>query len=154
MKKLLTFLLTLLMLCAPALAEAPYESVRLEFEDGFALSLPADWVSYAVSPELAEAGYLYCLGSADGARLMYIQRWNTDCADLDELRALLEDRDEILLRSDMDDSAFLMYNFAEQDCSGCATLLNDSILNLIFLPQSDADNMLIAATILESYEAL
>lgn len=154
MKKMLISLLALLTLGAFALAEAPYASVRLEFEDGFALSLPADWVSYAVTPEQADAGYLYCLGSADGARLMYIQRWNTDCADMGELRAALEDRDEIILRSDGDESAFLMYNFAEQDCSGCVTLLDGSILNLIFLPQSDAENMMIAATILESYEAL
>lgn len=154
MRRLLISILALLILGSFALAEAPYESVRVAFEDGFALSLPADWVSYEVTEDLAQEGYLYCLGSADGTRLMYVQRWKSDCADLGELRTALEDRSEIVLRSEEEENTFLMYNFAEQDCSGCATLLEDSVLNLIFLPQSDPENMMIAATILESYEVL
>ena len=75
--------------------------------------------------------------------------------DLDALREMLSARDEIVLREGSEDQTdFLMYNFVEEDCSGCATLLGDRVLNLLFIPQSDADNMLIAATVMESYEAV
>lgn len=152
MKKIICCLLAALLLGTCALSEALYESVQLRFEDGFSLSVPADWVSYEVAPELEEDGYLYCLGSADGARLMYVQRWGTTCQTMDELQSLLEQRQEIVLRAAAEDSPFLMYNFSESDGSGCATLLNGDILNLVFIPQSDAENMLIAATIMESFE--
>lgn len=153
MKKFLCILLSMLMLGSFALAEDGFNTVKVTFEDGFSLDIPSDWVRYELTDDLVELGYLYCLGSADGERLMYIQRGNTNCTDIDALRTLLEGRDEIILRTeDAADSAFLTYNFANQDASGSATLLDGTILNLIFLPQSDADNMLIAATILESYE--
>ena len=157
MKKMICCILALLAICTAALGEAPYEAIRLNFEDGFSLSLPADWVSYEVSDELSEQGFLYCLGSADAARLMYIQRWSTDCADLDELKAELELRDEIALGSSLASASgtpFLMYSFSEADCSGCMTLLDGDVLNLLFLPQSDDDAMLIAATVMDSYTAL
>ncbi len=147
----------LAMLIIPAQAESDDETVRIEFEDGFALSVPADWVSYDVSEAFEELGYRYCLGSADGERLMYIQFWDTECTTLYELETVLSAREEIVLRTDGEsaaDSTFLMYNFADEDLSGGATLLDGVILNLVFSPQSDADNMLIAATILESYEEL
>ena len=153
MKKMVCCLLALIALIAPATAEDVCDSVRVAFEDGFSLSLPADWVRYDVAPELSEAGFIYCLGSADGARLMYVQRWNTGCADLSELEASLSSRPEIELRtsvSDGESAGFLTYNFTDADCSGCATLFDGTVLNLLFLPQSDAENMLLAATIMES----
>ena len=154
MKRILCCLLTFLAFAMPALSESTYHSVRLEFEDGFSLSIPADWVSYEVAPELQEQGYLYCLGSQDGARLMYVQLWPSSCADLNELQSQLETRDDIILRptGSEEESPFLLYNFAEGDCSGCMTLLDGNVLNLLFTPQSDADNMLIAATVMESYQ--
>ena len=86
--------------------------MRLTFEDGFSLSVPADWVSYEVPDELADEGYCYCLGSTDGERLMYIQLWPTSCEDLDALREMLSVRDEIVLREGSEDQTdFLMYNF-------------------------------------------
>lgn len=155
MRRMAAVLIALAALCAAAAAETLYDTVRLTFEDGFSLSVPADWVSYEVPDELADEGYCYCLGSADGERLMYIQLWPTSCEDLDALREMLSVRDEIVLREGSEDQTnFLMYNFVEEDCSGCATLLGDRVLNLLFIPQSDADNMLIAATVMESYEAV
>lgn len=152
MKRLLCCLLALMMLIPVCLAEEPFDSARVTFEDGFSLSLPADWVSYAVDPALAELGYIYCLGSVDGERLMYIQRWAAGVTDIEALSAHLESRDEIELRSDANGD-FLMYSFVGADCSGCATVLDGSVLNLLFLPQSDSENMLIAATVLESFSA-
>ena len=157
MKKMICCILALLTICAAALGEMPYETVRLDFEDGFSLLLPADWVSYEVPGELSEQGFLYCLGSADGAQLMYVQRWSTGCSDLDELKADLELRDEISLGSNLESASgapFLMYSFTEADCSGCMTLLDGDVLNLLFLPQSDDDAMLIAANVMDSYAVL
>ena len=151
LKKMLC-LLVVLILALPALAETPYDSVRVRFEDGFSLSLPSDWVSYEVSPEEAKSGIIYCLGSADAERLLYIQRWSADFEDIDALRAELEADSNLVLRSDSTaTSPFLMYNLADSDASGCITLFADGVLNLLFLPQSDAENMLLAATIIESY---
>lgn len=156
MKKLLCLLLALLSLTVPALAESAPQSVRLAFEDGFSLSLPSGWVCYDVAPELAADGYIYCLGSTDGAHLMYIQRWASDLNTLEDLVAVLENRNEIELRStNTSDSgnAFLMYHFSGSDSCGGMLLHDGSILNLIFTPQSDNALMITAATALASFSA-
>ena len=152
MKKLFCILFALLLLVSAASAEASYESVRVEFDAGFSLDLPADWVSYEVPAELTDDGFIYCLGSADGQRLMYVQRWDMVFTDLSALHSVLSQRPEIVLRTDTAtaDGSFLLYNFVDGDCSGCATLVNNTPINLLFLPQSDADYMLIAASILSS----
>lgn len=150
MKRFLCCLLALLILIPAAFAEQA-DSVNVTFEDGFMLSLPVDWVSYEVAPELQENGFIYCLGSADGAQLMYIQRWTTDIADIEALRSALESRDEIKLSTAQASDDFLLYSFNDSDCSGCAALLDGSVLNMLFMPQSDSQMMLIAATALASF---
>ena len=55
MKKLLCCLLALIALLPAVLAEGA-GTVNVTFEDGFSLSLPADWVSYEVAPELQDIG--------------------------------------------------------------------------------------------------
>jgi len=148
MKKLLCCLLALISLFAFCSAEGLYDSVQLTFEDGFTLRLPSDWVSYEVAPELAESGYIYCLGAADGSQLLYIQRWASDMESIDDLAAALEGRSEIKNHTTgVSDSGtpFLMYNFADADASGCMQLFDGSILNFIFTPQSSNDLMLTAA---------
>lgn len=154
MKRLLCCLLALISLIPFTLAEEPYDSVNVTFEDGFTLPLPADWVSYAVDPALAEQGYIYCLGSADGAQLMYIQRWSTGLTDMGSLREAMASRDEIELRdSENTDGDSLFYSFTAADASGCMLLYESSILNLVFTPQSDANLMLTAAMIAEGFHA-
>lgn len=154
MKRLLCCLLALISLIPFTLAEEPYDSVSVTFEDGFTLPLPADWVSYAVDPTLSEQGYIYCLGTTDGAQLMYIQRWATDLTDMNALRDAMAARDEIELRdSENTDSASLFYSFTAADASGCMLLYEGSILNLVFTPQSDASLMLTAAMVAEGFKA-
>lgn len=151
LKKTLCLLLLAALFTLPAFAETPESTVRVQFEDGFSLSLPTDWVSFEVSPEDAEVGVMYCLGNADASRLLYVQRWSAPFSDLDALRAALEGDSNVVLRSDADSSSpFLMYNLASSDASGCIALFADGVLNLLFTPQSDADYMLTAATIMES----
>lgn len=153
MKKLLCAMLIFTLLSA-ACAETLYDCVRIRFEDGFSLSVPADWVSYEVSDTDAAQGYLYCFGSADGNRLMYIQRWAADYASIEDLQTDLETSENIVLRSASvtgNGIEFLMYNFSEYDASGCMTIYEGSVVNLLFLPQSDPENMLIAAATMESF---
>ena len=153
MKRILCCLIAILMLSVTALSETSANTVRLEFENGFSLSLPSDWGSFAVSPELKEAGFIYCLGSADAAQLMYIQNLEGEYANFDALQAVFETRPEIVLRSTVEAASgrpFLLYNFAEEDCSGCAALYEGSVINLLFMPRSDADFMLTAAAIIDS----
>ena len=152
MKRLICCIL-ILMMCT-ACAEALYDTVRVTFEDGFSLSVPSDWVSYQVCEENAQDGYLYCLGTSDGSRLMYIQRWAAEYADLEALQADLEACPDITLRSasvNAQGVEFLMYNFTDLDASGCMTFCEDSVINLLFIPQSDTENMLIAASTMESF---
>jgi len=155
MKKLLCAVLVFIMLICAAGAETLYDCVRIRFEDGFSLSVPADWVSYEVTEEDCASGFLYCLGSADGSRLMYIQRWAADYTDIETLQADLESGENLTLRSASVNSEgveFLMYNFTDSDASGCMTIHENSVVNLLFLPQSDAENMLIAASTMESFD--
>lgn len=155
MKKILVCLLALLMLGSFAFAEMPYESIRMEFEDGFALDLPSDWMRYDVDAELADRGFIYCLGASDASRLLYVQRWAADYATLSELQEDLAAQENVSIGANISENAtFLMYTITDSDCSGCMTLFDGSVLNLLFTPQSDAENMLIAATIIESYESL
>lgn len=151
MKKIICCIFALLLALA-ALAEAPDASMRVTFEDGFSLELPDDWVSFEVDSAAANAGVLYCLGAPDASKLMYVQRWASDFAALSDLENAVEARDDLQLRSSVA-SDFVMYNFIDADCTGCMTLFNGSVLNLIFLPQSSSDFMLTASHIMESFKA-
>ena len=155
MKRLLCLLLTLMLLIPAALCEdAAYVTRKVAFEDGFTLEIPSDWVSFALDPALTDSGFIYCLGSADAEKLMYIQRWPADASTLDELRASIEDREEIKLHeSDASaDGDFIFYSFVDSDASGCMTLFDGAVLNFIFQPQSDPSTMLIAAFLTSTAE--
>ena len=147
-------LLALLMalVCVSGSAEALYEAVRVDFEDGFSLTVPADWVSFEANGEALEHGILYVLGSADGARQMYVQQWDTQYETLSQLEEALRERDDLQLLNpeSIGSNAFLMYGFTDRDCTGCLTVHSGTVLNLMFAPQSDAEFMAIVATIMDS----
>ena len=154
MKKMICCLLLMLLLLPAALGEMLYDTVEVSFEEGFTLTLPADWVCYEVQPSLCEEGYLYCLGSADTSRLMYIQYRKAEYADLESLQSDLEACSGLVLRSasvNPQGTEFLMYTLDSGDASGCMTLFDEGVLNFLFIPQSDNANMLIAATVMDSY---
>ena len=140
--------LLIFLLALPALAAG--DTVRMDFEDGFSLELPSQWVTFEVPDVLSDQGIAYMLGTPDAARVVYIQLWNTQYESLDALRADLSKREDIDLPAAQEDGSFLIYNFTGQDTSGCLTLHNDHVLNLMFKPQSDPDGMAIAAKIMES----
>ena len=153
LKKWMAALLAALMLLTlPALGEAAYESVRINFEGGFSLSLPSDWVSFEADGEAMEHGVGYVLGTVDGSRLLYIQQWQTEHSTLAELEEALRAREDVqvLTGDNSGNNAFLMYGMNDRDCTGCLTIHSGSVLNLMFTPQSDQEYMAVAAAIMDS----
>ena len=136
--------------------EASEDGVCVEFEDGFVLTLPDGWLSYPVSDEAAETGVLYCLSDAEAAHWLYIQKWVTDCAALNELNALISRaaHPQSSTIHAFNGTDFIVYDLAEGDVSCCAVLIDGSALNFVFTPQSDAEYMATAVQIISSYAAL
>lgn len=147
----------------PEATEAPEEEpaaeptyLTLAFEDGFSLELPADWLHYEVSDEMAQSGVLYCLSDAAANRWLYIQSWITDCADIDALCALIQETAQPQTSGvyEFNGTQFVVYDLTDEDVSCCAALLNDRVLNFVFTPQSDSDFMVIAARIIGTFTVL
>ena len=147
----------------PEATEAPEEEpaaeptyLTLAFEDGFSLELPADWLHYEVSDEMAQSGVLYCLSDAAANRWLYIQSWSTDCADIDALCALIRETAQPQTSGvyEFNGTQFVVYDLTDEDVSCCAALLNDRVLNFVFTPQSDSDFMVIAARIIGTFTVL
>ena len=136
--------------------DAAQGSVTLAFEDGFSLELPADWLHYEVSDEMAQSGVLYCLSDAAGERWLYIQSWTTDCADIHALCALIQQTAQPQTSGvyEFNGTQFVVYDLTEGDVSCCAALLGDRVLNFVFTPQSDSDFMVIAARIIGTFTVL
>lgn len=146
---------------APAASAAPAETaapdtVRIGFEDGFALELPEGWQYHPTTQEMKDQGVAYCLSDADGAGWLYVQIWNTDCADINDLKALIDRTADIQTSGiyGFNDTDFVVYDLIESDVSCCASLLGGRVLNLVFTPQSDAGFMAVAAQILNTFERL
>lgn len=175
MKKTLILLFSLLMLLGMACAEpavteavdatpeasiapteAPNESVILGFEDSFCLELPAGWKYYAITEDMAAQGVLYCLSDESAQRWLHIQSWNTDCADIDALKNLI-DRTAAPQTSGVytfNGTDFVIYDLVEGDVSCCAALLDGRVLNFVFTPQSDAAFMATATQVIGSFGVL
>ena len=165
MKKIFCLLMAL-MLCAgfaafaeteiqPAEIAAPavIETVALAFEDGFALDLPADWKYYPLNAEMAEMGVIYCLSDAAGERWMYIQKWQSDCADMDQLLEVISgasDPGNSGIR-DFNGTEFIIYNIAAENVSCCAAMVDGEVLNFVFTPQDDMDFMAQAVQIIGTF---
>ena len=141
---------------AQAEAAAAQSTVTLAFEDGFSLELPADWLHYEVSDEMAQSGVLYCLSDADAGRWLYIQSWSTDCADIDALCTLIRETAQPQTSGvyEFNGTQFVVYDLTDVDVSCCAALLNGRVLNFVFTPQSDVDFMVIAARIIGTFTVL
>ena len=136
--------------------DAAQSAVTLAFEDGFSLELPADWLHYEVSDEMAQSGVLYCLSDAAAERWLYIQSWTTDCADIHALCALIQQTAQPQTSGvyEFNGTQFVVYDLTEGDVSCCAALLGDRVLNFVFTPQSDSDFMVIAARIIGTFTVL
>ena len=75
MKKILTLIaaLVMLMACIPAVAQnALFEGKWVQFEGGFELHIPSDWVAFEVTEAEQAQGIIYTAGSEDETRLMQL----------------------------------------------------------------------------------
>ena len=73
MKKMLALALALLLGCASAMAQnALFEGKWVQFEGGFELYIPSDWVAFEVTEAEQAQGIIYTAGSEDETRLMQL----------------------------------------------------------------------------------
>ena len=74
MKKMLALALALLLLgCASAMAQnALFEGKWVQFEGGFELYIPSDWMAFEVTEAEQAQGIIYTAGSEDETRLMQL----------------------------------------------------------------------------------
>lgn len=164
MKKIICMLLALMLMGCAAFAQevapeqasasaVPVEFITIGFEDGFCLSLPSDWLHYPITEDMANDSVLYCLSSADASRWLYIQSWETDCTNVQDLHALISEiaQPENSGIYSFNQTDFVVYDLVDSDVSCCSVLLNGGALNFVFTPQSDSDFMLIAAQIISSF---
>ena len=150
-KKWICALMALMMMFGLAMAEtAP---VRIGFEEGFMLELPAGWLYHEVTEEMAQQGVLYSLSDAEGARQLSIQSWESDCESIDALLELVNNASSPAKsgKYNFNDSEFVVYDLEDSDVSCCATLMDGCILNFVFTPQSDAEFMVTAAQVIGSF---
>lgn len=79
-----------LMLCSVASAEEmPFEGTWVQFEDGFQVSLPSDWLQIETTDEMLENGIFYVAASPDGARTVQIAWAETQVTTIEDLQAAL-----------------------------------------------------------------
>ena len=152
MRKIALLLAALMLMCF-ACAESAGDTIHLRFEEGFSLDVPAGWAAFDVPEELAEADCTHCLGAPDGSRLMYVQQTEFS-GDHDALRDALLAQGGVTVTSDMQTQAgtrFLVFETSDGTVSGCATLCGGTALRLLFLPKSDAEYLVTAAAIMESF---
>lgn len=68
MKKFFALLLMIAMLLTgAALAEAPFEGVWVQFDTGFEVFMPGEWLEIEVTEEMLAGGIFYAACSPDGA---------------------------------------------------------------------------------------
>lgn len=74
MKKFFALLLMLLtvMMAGAAMAEAPFDGVWVQFEDGFEILMPGDWMEIEATEDMLASGIFYAACSPDGANTVQI----------------------------------------------------------------------------------
>ena len=132
------------------------EDFELWFEEGFSLTLPEGWVSYAVSDLDRAGGVRYALGDGSGERSLYIQFTDTSIKDVGALSEAVEATDGLNQTGDLNFGGvdFVAFIDATQNASSCATILNGMLTVFVFTPQTDSDFMLTASRVMESFNVL
>ena len=77
MKKFLGLVAAMMMMTFAfgAMAEAPFEGAWVQFDAGFEIYLPNDWLELEIAEEDMEAGIYYAVCSPDGAHVVQLT-WN------------------------------------------------------------------------------
>lgn len=157
MKKLLSAVLVALLIfgCAAALAEsappegAAFEGTWIQFEDGFEIYLPSDWLVMDPTEEMKTAGIFYSVSSPDSTRNMSVA-WAeatgiTAIGDLQAQLVTVYPTAAILTINDVD---FVTYEDSTNDSTGIVALDgNGGMFIFNFAPASDEAFGPIALTI-------
>ena len=165
MKKLLSAILAVLMIlgCAAALAEsaaapadAAFEGSWVQFEDGFEIYLPNDWLVVDPTDEMKQAGIFYSVTSPDSARGMQVA-WSeatgiASAADLKAQLATVYPTADILTINGVD---FVTYEDTANDSTGIVALgATGGMFIFNFTPASDDAYGPIALTIATSIRTI
>ena len=165
MKKILSLVLCLMMLFTgfafaeeatdemPATAEEAYEGVWVQFEDGFELYLPAEWVEIEVTEEMLEGGIFYVAASPDGAYTCQLA-WTALEAEtaIEDLQAELAVAYPDATLMVVNEIPMIVYSDAENDMLAAVAMdaAEPGVYMFCFTPASDADYMVLAGYIISS----
>lgn len=160
MKKFLALILCLMMAftmsaavaeAAPVvLAEELFEGAWVQFEEGFELYLPTEWVEYEVPAELSEQGIGYVVGSEDGAYLCTIAWQPLEAeATIEEVQALFASIYPTATLTEVNGISMVYYlddvnnalNFVALDGA------EPGVYVFVFTPGDDEDYQVVAALI-------
>ena len=160
MKKLVSFVLIamLALSCTAALAEsdapadAAFEGSWVQFEDGFEIYLPNEWMVLDLTDEMIQSGVFYAVASPDGARNMQVA-WSEDAgaADANAVKTQLEATYTEVQVLNINGIDFVTYVDAQNDSTGIVALgANGDMFVFNFYPASDEAYAPIAVTIATS----
>ena len=159
MKKILALVLCLMMALSltSALAEAPltlaeqsYEGVWVQFEDGFEIYLPAEWVEYELTEEANAMGMFYCAGSEDGAYLCTLGWQPLEVeATIEEVQALFVQNYPTATLTEVNGISMVYYLDEANNTLNFLALdgAEPGIYIFVFTPADDADYQVVAALI-------
>jgi len=142
MKKIFALLLMMAMLLTgAALAEAPFEGVWVQFDAGFEILMPGDWLELEVTDEMLSGGVFYAACSPDGANTVQMS-WGALEAPMtiEELQAALNEVYPGAQIVEFNGVAFVTASDTENDLF-CMTALDGVDLGMYtfwFTPDSDA----------------
>lgn len=145
MKKFLSLLLALLTLTtgfafAETAVEVPFDGVWVQFEDGFEVLLPGDWLEIEVTDEMIAGGIFYVACSPDGANTVQMS-WSALEAEttIQELQAELATAYPDAEVIEFNGIEFVSFSDAENDLFAMAALdgMEPGMYVFWFTPNSD-----------------
>ena len=160
MKKLVSFVLIAMLALtftaalaeSDAPADAAFEGSWVQFEDGFEIYLPNDWVVVDPTDEMIQSGIFYAVTSPDGARNMQVA-WSEEAgaADANAVKTQLEGTYTDVQILNINGIDFVTYMDAQNDSTGIVALgANGDMFLFNFYPASDEEFAPIAVTIATS----
>lgn len=134
-------------------AQAGGETHTVWFDEGFGLDVPEGWVSYRVSEEDRAKGVRYALGDGSGEHYLYIQIESTGLHTAAELAQAVDGEDGLDKTGNLvfGGTDFVAFIDSAQNASCCATIWGNRLVMFVFTPQTDADYMMTATQLMETF---
>lgn len=141
MKKVLALVLSLMLLAVGVSAfaeEAPYEGTWVQFEDGFEIYLPSEWLQLEVTEDMLANGVFYAASSEDGAHNLVLGWAETQATTVDELLPALQSSYTGVEKLTINDIDFASYTDEANDSTGIVALDAEGGMFIFnFTPASD-----------------